>query len=279
MSKSPFFSTDLISALAGDALRKAKGIIAPRKVVTLHHLACSGGTIITKAIAAMPGTMVLSEIHPDRAAQPAFHAHTQIRKGYEEELSRAHRGAMRGHFIREMVIAHAIAKSLGKTLVIRDHAHVDFAWRKDNHSMLIEQLHGQFEVTPIVTVRDPREVWLSAKHEGWFDGTVDELCRAHCNLLEAFEGAAVFAYEDFTQDPDACVRSMCDAAGIEFDPSFQSRLDDVQHLTGDSGRKSGVIAPRPAKPLTKKDQAAFDTSAAYAEFQHKISAIKGRNNV
>lgn len=263
-------SVDLLAALAGDTFRRAKGFVLPRRIVTLHHLACSGGTIVTKALAAMPKTMVLSEIHPDRAAQPAFHPHMQIRRGYEDQLTDAHRAAFRGHFRREIVLAHSIAKSLGNTLVVRDHAHVDFVWRGNTQSMLLKELSGHFQITPIVTIRDPREVWLSVRREGWFDGTPDELCRAHCNLLDAFPDASVFRYEDLAEDPKAAMRAICDASRIAFDPEFQSRLDTVMHLTGDSGRKSNQIAPRPPKPLSQDDAAAFAQSAAFAELRERM---------
>ena len=35
------------------------------KLRTIHHLACSGGTVISKAVQAMANTLVISEIHPD----------------------------------------------------------------------------------------------------------------------------------------------------------------------------------------------------------------------
>ncbi len=37
-----------------------------RKLRTLHHLSCSGGTIISKVIHSMKNVQVISEIHPHR---------------------------------------------------------------------------------------------------------------------------------------------------------------------------------------------------------------------
>ena len=39
---------------------------------TLHHLACTGGTIISKSLAAMTQSYVLSEIHPYRTSAVRF---------------------------------------------------------------------------------------------------------------------------------------------------------------------------------------------------------------
>ena len=258
------------AARISDAIQQVAHRIRPRSIVTLHHLACSGGTIITKALGAMSGSIVLSEIHPDRAAQPAFHPLSQLRGGYGELLSEAHGKAIRAHFRNEIGIAHAIAKSSGRTLIVRDHAHADFVWAGRKNSLLLDQLKSHFSVTPIVTVRDPREVWLSVKREGWFEGTIDELCQAHCNLLDAFPDAPVIRYEDFAAQPAKTVERMCRIVGIGFEPDFQSRLDNVRHLTGDSGRKSSVIEPRPPKPLPDADQAAFENSDAFAEFSRRM---------
>lgn len=251
-------------------MRRRLGLGNSRRVVTLHHLACSGGTIMTKCLAAMPGTMVLSEIHPERVAQPAFHPLEQIRRGYHAQLVDAHRDAILRHFVREIALAHEIARSIGKTLIVRDHSHVDFAWRNSRRSRLFDLLKSEFDVIPIITVRDPREVWQSVRREGWFDGTPEDLCRSHLDLLEAIPGAPVFRYEDFTQNPDKIVRAMCDAAGIVFDPCYAGRLDRVTHLTGDSGRKSNVIQPRPAKPLSEDDGRAFLASPSYHEFARRM---------
>lgn len=234
---------------------------------------------MTKAMAAMSNAMVLSEIHPDRVIQPEFHPLNQILRGYGDQLDDSHKLAIRNHFKNEIGLAHDIAGALGKTLIVRDHSHVDFAWQQQTRSLLIEQLSEHFEITPIVTIRDPREVWLSVKREGWFDGTPDELCRAHCNLLSAFPDAAVFRYEDFTAQPNETVKSMCEAAGLKFEADFHSRLDDITHLTGDSGRKSSVIEPRPAKPLPASDKALFDTSPAFAELNDIIDGFGGTKYV
>ena len=253
-----------------DTLQRLSGKVGQRRLVTLHHLACSGGTIISKAIAAMNSTLVLSEIHPDRVIQPEFHALSQIRKGYGHLLAPEHEKAIRGHFRNEIGIAHEIATSIARTLIVRDHAHVDFAWNNRDHSLLIAQLQNHFEITPIITLRDPREVWLSLKREGWFDGTVDDLCAAHCRLLAAIPDAPVFSYEDFTSDPDATLLAISECGDFEYNADYMQRIDQVTHLTGDSGRKGTMIEPRPAKSLPQDDAAAFNDAPEWARFNQLI---------
>lgn len=270
MSEAPAFRADITLDEIVSRLRKRLGLRKTRRVITLHHLACSGGTIMTKCLAAMPGTMVLSEIHPERLAQPAFHPLEQIRRGYNAQLAQAHRQAIRKHFLREIALAYKIARSLGKVLVVRDHAHVDFAWRQSARSSLADLLQTEFDVIPIITVRDPREVWMSLRREGWFDGTPEELCRAHLALLDAFPNAPVFRYEDFTARPVETMQAICGSANIEFDTNFQDRLGEVKHLTGDSGRKGMTIAPRPPKTLADADLRAFAEAPSFALFAARM---------
>ena len=33
---------------------------------TIHHLSCSGGSVLCKCIASMQNTIVISEVHPDQ---------------------------------------------------------------------------------------------------------------------------------------------------------------------------------------------------------------------
>lgn len=266
-------SLDIVALRFGDLFRRAIGIVAPRRIITLHHLACSGGTIISKCLAAMPGSVVLSEIHPDRTAQPAYHPLSQLRSGYGELLEPIQQRVIRGHFRREIVIAHGTARSLGRQLIVRDHAHVDFAWGSLKRSALVDALSSEFHVTPIVTVRDPRDVWLSLCREGWFDGTPDDLCRAQLNLLEAYPAASVFHYEDFTRNPIGVMKEICAVARVPFVEGFEKRLASITHLTGDSGRAGLVIEPRPSKSLSEVDRIAFESSKAFRELVERQGLV------
>lgn len=266
---------DAIEALTlqlGDLSRFLLGRLRPRRIVTLHHLACSGGTIMTKCLAAMNSALVLSEIHPDRPMGDKYHPLSQLMAGYGAELTKAQARVIRGHFRREIQIAFCVARSRDRTLVVRDHAHVDFAWNKAQASRLFDRLSPDFAITPIVTTRDPREVWISLKREGWFEGTPDELCQAQLNLLLAFPEAPVFQYEDFVKEPNQTIEALCKCAGIPFEADFMDRLPRVTHMTGDSGRSADIIAPRPPKELDPADAEAFRNSPAYAALMSHLDA-------
>ncbi len=254
-----------------DAVRWGVGLLVRRRVVILHHLACSGGSIMTKCLATMPDTLVLSEIHPGRPIQQDFHALGQLQRGYGGLLDGIDRSMIRGHFRREMAIAYGVAQSHGRTLVVRDHAHTDFAWRRGTRSALFDTLAREFKTIPIVTIRDPREVWISVRRNGWFDGTPDELCQAHLALMDAFPGAPVFRYEDFVAEPDRIVREMCEAAGVHFVAGFEARLAEVDQITGESGRWSDVIEEFEPKALSPEDAEAFNSSSAFHVLMKRLA--------
>lgn len=250
-----------------DRIARLQNRLRGREVTTLHHLACSGGTLFSKCLATMADALVLSEIHPDRTAQPAFHPLYQAKLGYGELLDPQLISGIDMHFLREIWLADDFATSLDRRLIVRDHAHVDFALRQQSRSRLVDLLSRSFKITPIVTIRNPVEVYLSLKKKGWFDGSPDDLCKAHLALLDAFPGATVFRYEDLVTDPETTVQSLCDAAGITFQPGFRSRLKNVRHLTGDSGRSGDVIAPRADKSVPAEIRAAFEASEAYGRLR------------
>jgi hypothetical protein len=46
--------------------------LEPFVVRTLHHVACSGGTLISRCLAALPDVVVLSELNPTNRHGPVF---------------------------------------------------------------------------------------------------------------------------------------------------------------------------------------------------------------
>lgn len=244
--------------------------LARRRIATLHHLASSGGTLFAKCVAAMPEAIVLSEIHPDRTAQPAYHPHIQLRIGYPAVLTDQQLWMLDDHFVREIELAHDIAAAAGRRLVVRDHAHVDFVFRNAGRSRLVELLRNRMTVDPVVTVRDPIDLWPSLRANGWFDGTPETLCQRQLALLDAFPGAPVFRYEDLVAAPEKTVRALCAALGVPFESGFEDRLREIRHLTGDSGRSGGRIAPRQRKPVPAETRNAFAAAPAYAALCERL---------
>jgi len=233
-------------------------------VITLHHLACSGGTILSKAIAAMKGVVLLSEIHPDRHLENGYDPLVQLTSGYN--LDEGERRKLDECFVREIEVCAGLAKRRNCQLVIRDHCSRDFVEMDRHASRLVELLQPHIVVTPIVTVRDPVDTWISYRRRGWFNkGDPGELCSRLLRLVAAFDSAPVYKYEDFIADTDRLLSNLCEHAGIEFCKDFQARMAEVTHLTGNSGRSGELPASRPRQRIYKEEVRAFLASPQYAE--------------
>lgn len=249
------------------------------RLVTLHHLACSGGTIFSRAIAAMNDVAILSEVHPDRHLGSRYDPLVQIEKGYG--LSADERRLLDARFLQDIQTCYDLCRNRGLTLIVRDHGHRDFVETDRFRSRLIEVLSERFVIRPVVSIRDPVDVWLSYRQQGWFPGgTPDELCRRSLKLVEAFPDAPVYRYEDFVEDPTPVLVDICDTFGLSFNPDYQEKMQTITHLTGDSGRRGPDITNRPRQRISKEEVQAFRCSRNYKELRkrfgyHQISQREG----
>ncbi|MCP2669705.1 sulfotransferase [Maricaulaceae bacterium EIL42A08] len=222
-----------------------------RPLCTIHHLACSGGTLFAKAIAAMPNTCVLSEIDPlarrgfdkrkPRFAPTDLLGHLRyLRQDLPDEVSiRAYTTALRS--------VYDDLTASGLRLVIRDHSHSHYCVgeaipdRPAHSALLAETMNTR----SVVTVRDPLESWLSLSRNGWVHfqpGNFDEYCRRYAVFLDDHDNLPIFQYEEFVADPEATMRALCQALELDFVPGFEALLSALP-MTGDSGRGGRRIRP------------------------------------
>ena len=242
-------------------------------LVLLHHLACSGGTILTRALEGMPGAAVLSEIHPDRQLESRFSAVRQFEKAYGP-YDATERAKLDELFLDELGVLWGASKRQGRRLIIRDHTHSDFVWSERYTSRLRTLTDTRYEVTSILSVRDPVDVWISAKAKGWLgERDPDSFAYGYYRMLKYFGASHTIRYEDFVRRPDEVMVDLCAAAGIAFDETYRTRMAGGDHLTGDSGRRSGVIRPRPRQYWRLSPQEA--STLARSEWYAKVCECLG----
>lgn len=236
------------------------------KIAVLHHLARSGGTLISKCLGSMERVFLLSEIHP-RTAEISDPYASMVRS-----LNPLHQ-AIRWHdlplpadlqtiekagtipFEELMVLLARRAEERGGTLLIRDWTHLDFI----AHPFLVQPsfelttadcLRDHAEINQHITVRHPIDQLISLSRLG--------IMQRELNLREYFKGYRIFAekarevgftrYEDFTQDPDSALQAICRGLSIPFDPGYRERWPDYNHITGDDSLYK-TIQPTPRKRL------------------------------
>lgn len=237
----------------------------PRDLYTLHHLPASGGTVFTKAVAAMNDCVVLSEVHPDRAFWSRMNPLVQITNGYGF-LSEAERREMDGLFRKDIDFIYRAAAERGMKLVLRDHAFVDFMATNRLYSRLVEVMSEGYTVHPLVTTRDPVDVWISCDRQNWLGSLrPDSFCFRYRKMLAHFAERPRLCYEDFVADPAAVMQRLCRIMGLGYNPDFKARMAMVRHMTGDSGRSSSDIGPRPRQweKLKRQDAEDFIRSEQY----------------
>lgn len=237
----------------------------PPVLRTLHHLACSGGTLISRCLAALPDVLLLSELNPTNRHGAAFNpshplAVVALQGGpLPQEVVQAE---FQGQI--EQVLGLCAARQAD--LVIRDHSHSDFcrgngvapvqpvrAWLAPRHPLL-----------SVVTLRHPLDSWLGLVAAGWHTQfeppTLLSYCARYQAFLEAYADLDWIHYEAFCRQPEAVFRQLCDRLCLPCDPSALKRSATIQ-LSGNSGRRSDRIEPRPRRPIPAAVQAELDDPA------------------
>jgi hypothetical protein len=250
-------TADPLPSLLSQCEAFCDSIPAPQPVRTIHHLACTGGTLISKCLAALPNTLLLSEINPLSTQ------HVQV--GGEHfsptDLLLALRLAVRPLeddilirvFLSSMTTLLAECSAKGLRLVLRDHAHSSFcvkaaaASRPTLHELISRELPRR----SVITVRHPIDSFLALEENKWTHFspfTLEEYSLRYEAFLDRHEGIPVCRYEDFVAAPEATLEQICDYLELPILPGVFELISAVT-LTGDSGRRSVIIEPRPRRPV------------------------------
>lgn len=238
-----------------EALTQAEPKIEP--VRTLHHFACTGGTLISKCLAVMPNVTVLSEIDPlspliALPKIPAF-APTDLIYGARRALRPLSDDATVDVFKASLEALHKAFQDQGSYLCLRDHAHSQFCTDANGKERptLDEIVAEILPVKSVVTVRHPLESYLSLIKNRWqhfSPATIEEYSKRYMLFLDRYKGVPVFRYEDFVAAPDDVLNKICDELALPFIEGAES-MHQLVSLSGDSGRKSDKISARPRRPV------------------------------
>jgi hypothetical protein len=244
-------------------------------MIVLHHLASSGGTVFSKALAAQGNCLLLNEIHPYFSVIPdaGFSPTTPLEQylaRYKKTLPEAEIARARSESFRFQLQYLLKLAGDGNRLLLREWSHGDF-FASERFSSASLPLLDFVQPTSLVTLRHPVDCFLSGKtYNAWnpINSDVDEFCRRYAKFCEFFRerpGVLFVQYEDFAARPDALLQEVCEKLGLAYNPDYMRQLNQFR-LSGGSGRTSyEKIAPRPRRPLSEAEQGAFLNSAHFAE--------------
>jgi hypothetical protein len=245
----------------------------------VHHLACSGGTLMCKCIAALPNVQLLSEVDPlsalaHRASRSKFMPTDMIgllrhssRGGDDELVVKLFRSSLQ--------TLYEATVSRGQYLLLRDHAHGHFCVGEqvEGRPALRELLPPELPSLSLLTVRHPVDSFASLRRNRWVHfqpDTVDEYARRYQAFLDHHEGVPIVRYEDFVQDPTHELTRICGVLKLPMRASFIDLFDTIA-LSGDSGRSGDVIEVRPRQPEAQ----ALISEAARSEHMQALCARLG----
>lgn len=239
---------------------------------TLHHLACTGGTLIAKCIAALPNVQLLSEVDPLSTMTHGPKGSKFLPTDMIGLVRRSTRGGedalMAEMFRAALRVLYEDTVAKGQRLVLRDHAHSHFCTgaRVPERPGLRALLPNNLPSLAIVTVRHPLDSYASLLTNGWLHfspPTLDEYARRYLAFLDLYRDTPRVRYEDFVDAPQDGLAHVCEVLDLPMQTDFAD-LFGLFEISGDSGRRSEVIelAPRRTAAVTwledARDSAAFN---------------------
>ncbi len=244
----------------------------------IQHMSCTGGTLISKCLAAMPNVALLSEVNPLSrlvlSYEPRFaptnlvYLATLGRFPHVDKLSEK-------LFKAEIDIISEHLKPLGKHLVIREHSHSDFLVGESpvGVSTIKKILNNHVSVLSVVTVRHPVDSYLSLLNNQWIHftpRTFDEYCRRYLLFIRQNIGVPVFKYEDFVEAPDVEMKRICEKLRLPFNEDYEY-LFDLNVLSGDSGRTSNTIIKRGRRSYGESFHKELNESTHYLQLCERLA--------
>lgn len=207
--------------------------------------------------------MLLSEIHPNGGRY--FSPLTQAKEWYgllsQTELDFLQKPNS-ASFAETIEFIEQRCRERGKTLVLRDWAHLDYTgqpFTTPTYSPLLHhELAGKFDILRIATTRDPVTQWQSLSQldvmqaplqSGNFD--LEQFLLGYRHYAELCAETGFIRYEDFLRKPELPLRKLCKQLQVEFDPGFIKKWNQHTNITGDTNnlRQSEKIRKPPPKSV------------------------------
>ena len=263
-------SLDKLLSHCQDILTQRGPLNTAPPIRSLHHLACTGGTLLARCIAAQHNIQLLSEVDP---LSLIAHHHDFVpsdmigllrfssRPIFDDEL-------LLDSFIAGLKPVYDATTHTGATLVLRDHAHSHFCHGSDTtqRPALREILTPHFDVISVATTRHPIDAFISLQKSDWLHftpQTFDEYCRRTHLFLDCYADVELVRYEDFVTDPIEQMQRICGVLDLRYNPDFITLFSAIT-LSGSSGRGRNMITSHPRQPLPDGLKDAATANISYA---------------
>lgn len=232
------------------------------EVSVIRGMGGNGSTFLSRVLAAMPGTVLLSECNP-RSANLFEYRLNPLKQLEQKHAALASKlsaydynelgsSALFGRFLNDLVAALPSSDRL----IIRDYNLADFvsspfAWAGAPRSSLNAAL-GSRPRKEIVLVREPIDQYLSLKSHRALKRalTFKAFLRGTSRMLDAFGAAPIIRYESLFTNFDSGLLAICEHLGVRWNASWSSRLsaatDSDPMVSGNARGRSTLSASSPA---------------------------------
>lgn len=247
---------------------------ANEKVIrSIHHFACSGGTVLSKCISAMPNTFLISEVHPTTTLtiNPSvieFRPTDIISLGRYAKLPKMDELAEK-MFLSQIDVANEHLNTMSSKLVLREHTHSDYCLGNEdaiaNEPVLLRLFKERYTHRKLATVRNPIDSFMSLQSNGWIHyspPSFDQYCERLLAFISHFKENEIVRYEDFVAQPKIVMEQIAEILDIEYSPYFED-VFSIFKVTGDSGRSGDQINVRARREVTEKLQSEIENSKNY----------------
>lgn len=247
-----------------------------RPMRSIHHFACSGGTLISRCLAAMPNTQMLSEVDPlSTVGQRETFVPTSLIRLAQHGSRPPEQTVLVDIFLAGLRVLSNDARQNGFDMILRDHAHSQFCLGDAvlERPTLGEILGPHYALQSVVSIRHPLDSYLSMKKLDWIrftPGTLEEYARRYSAFLDRYAGVEIVRYEEFVENPEAQIQRICAILGLHYNADFL-HVFAAMRLSGDSGRGGSEISARKRRNITPDMQKEIDQSPTFKELCDKLN--------
>lgn len=237
----------------------------------IHHFACSGGSLISKCLAAQPNVFLLSELNPTTPLGTKMHKAPYTPRDITTQAIYGRVPSVdvlaEKLFVNGIIETEKHIRERGGYLIIRAHTHSDYCTEKPVPEVdtLTRLLEPYFDLKHLVTVRNPIDSFISLRDNGWVHfnpDSFDEYCGRLFKFLEPFDKEQIIKYEDFVEHPEELLKECVRKLAL---PTGEAGFDyiDIFKVSGDSGRSGNVINKRPRKKVSEELALEIKSSSNY----------------
>lgn len=255
-------TTDLIAQMRATVPQDAAN-----PVRTIHHFACTGGTLISRFLAATPNARLLSEIDPLSPIVEEHFSPLDLALQYRNANPIINVDDQIAIFLAGLKAIHERVIAHGERLIIRDHAHSHFCTGPNipNRPTLKQIIAPHYPLLSVVTVRHPLDSYLSVLHNKFTHFTplsLETYATRYMAFLDAYTDETIVKYEDFITNHAATIDALCACLALPNSDDLHDIAPAI-NLTGDSGRSGITLEVRDRRDVPAEIKAMCKSSKTY----------------